>query len=279
MLFISCSSRITAAASRSVFARSPARAFSSSHKPFNHKLKFEDSDQNPDSKKNASGNSNNTNNTTTPTSANIKPAKRGKLDLSSEKKFSNFIKEFNRTVDVKRTTLKSANLHSLPRVASTSHLDLRRFRQDILYSGYRPLLLPIKNDCKPLRFDKTGGLAQAGTSGGSKATYVVPNMWNNSALGTEHFKEMDNIPYRVLMRLKPFQKPPAPAKAKTPRSINSTSEYLTKSSSSTASSSSSSSLFASPQQNQVNYSFEESENENDQQINWKEYFSKRGFKD
>ncbi|GMM33011.1 Sue1 protein [Saccharomycopsis crataegensis] len=215
--------------------------------------------------------------------------KKSKLDLSSEKKFSQFIREFNRSspdsrvfsVESGKTSNNNGQMSyqdSLPRVPSTSHLDLRKFKNDIFFSGYRPLLLPIKNEFRPLRFDKSGkGMSSSASDalsngnslvGGnstsevsfstssSSSSFIVPNMWNNSAVGTEHFKEMDNIPYKVLMTLKPFQAPPHPAP------IGKSKKVAAKENSRKRDSAEEEQLL---KKNPIN--------------NWKEYFSKRGFKD
>lgn len=139
-------------------------------------------------------------------------------NLTSDKKLSKFVKEFNQVkVD-------------LPRVPSTSHLDLRKFRQDILYLGYRPLVLPVKTG-PVLRFNKNG----VSDNNVNNVNYTTPNIWNNSAAGTQHFKEMDNIPYKVLMNLKPFQPP-----------LETTTPVM-------------------------------EEEEDEKSIDWKDYFSKRGY--
>lgn len=166
----------------------------------------------------------------------IHQPKRAKLDLLLEKNFSKFIREFNRSLPQGKLYLLDLTNHEthgasvgspapiktvLPRVPLTSHLDLRRFRQDIFYQGYRPLLLPVSSEPAPVRFDKTG-------QGMFRTT--APNMWNNSAVGLERFKEMDNVPYSVLAKLRPFQRPPEPQRKK-------------------------------------------------KEVDWEEYFRKRGFKD
>lgn len=152
-----------------------------------------------------------------------KKAPLAKLLLNTDQKFSKFIREFNRNAsslssDPAPSPAKKSTYYStagvqlpqnLPRVPNTSHLDMRKFRQDILYSGYRPLLLPIKDDANlTFRFDKSGYMKKSDLQAAPRP--APNNIWNNSALGTQRFSEMDNVPYSVVLTLMPFARPPPP---------------------------------------------------------------------
>lgn len=85
----------------------------------------------------------------------------------------------------------------LPRVPNTEHLIREEFNSDMLYSGYRPIVVGEKNA-------KENKLMQFAMKL-EKMSEPIP--WVSSATGQETFSEWDNVPTEVIKNLRPFQPP------------------------------------------------------------------------
>lgn len=116
-------------------------------------------------------------------------------DSKSAMKDINDTNEINTT---KAVTKKLPRDYSwLPRVPTTDHVLREQFNSDMLYSGYRPIVIGDKN----AKEDKLMQFAMKL----EKLSEPVP--WVSSATGQEFFSEWDNVPSDVIKDLKPFHPP------------------------------------------------------------------------
>lgn len=94
---------------------------------------------------------------------------------------------------------------SLPRVPTTRFLESQRLSSDILFSGYRPVMYPVREN--PLF-----GRGRAPT----KAPAVLEprlqpkdiryDLWSTTTMGLEKFPEWSNVPREVVRKLRPFDR-------------------------------------------------------------------------
>ncbi|CDO92887.1 unnamed protein product [Kluyveromyces dobzhanskii CBS 2104] len=99
---------------------------------------------------------------------------------------------------IKMVTKKLSRDYSwLPKVPSTEHILREEFNSDMLYSGYRPIVVGDKNA-------KENKLMQFAMKL-EKLSEPVP--WVSSATGQELFSEWDNVPSEIIKDLKPFHPP------------------------------------------------------------------------
>lgn len=99
---------------------------------------------------------------------------------------------------IKMATKKLSRDYSwLPRVPTTEHILREEFNSDMLYSGYRPIVVGDKNA-------KENKLMQFAMKL-EKLSEPVP--WVSSATGQEFFSEWDNVPSEIIKDLKPFHPP------------------------------------------------------------------------
>ncbi|CAI4054094.1 hypothetical protein SKDZ_16G4020 [Saccharomyces kudriavzevii ZP591] len=163
----------------------------------------------------------------------------------------NPIRQQHQQITKQRSSKIFKNVHfydfrSLPKVPTTQYLEARELTRDILYSGYRPVMYPVKEN--PLFRDKkrdslqmllapdeapaaeakatekymhknvlfgergTGGISSGGVNGTWKYNPTVPNellpfnWWSTSSMGMEYFPEWKNVPSYMMRKLKPFDK-------------------------------------------------------------------------
>lgn len=147
---------------------------------------------------------------------------------------------------MKRKLCNSADslYRSLPRVPSTQFLESTKLTNDILFSGYRPITYPVKENPlfrssnKKLKKDLvlqqetaraeaadqqeqehfniltgyrgTGGIMSGGVNGTWRFNPKVPsnllpyNCWSTSVMCMEYYPEWNSIPPRVIRSLKPY---------------------------------------------------------------------------
>lgn len=144
----------------------------------------------------------------------------------------------------KRKTPHNDIFRTLPRVPTTQFLESRELTRDILFSGYRPIMYPVKEN--PLFGDRSrngaivssvagatveknrpaseqeytvmsgprgcGGIMSGGVNGTWRYGPRLPNkllpydMWSTSTMGMEYFPEWINVPRQVVRKLKPFDR-------------------------------------------------------------------------
>lgn len=135
----------------------------------------------------------------------------------------------------KRKLLQNEMYRSLPRVPTTQFLRSSELTNDILFSGYRPMTYPVKEN--PLFMDRsrnnkppvlkqqqetkdeftvmtgprgTGGIVSGGVNGTWRFNPRVPNkllpynIWSTSTMGMEYFPEWQNVPNNIIKKLKPY---------------------------------------------------------------------------
>ncbi|CAI4840179.1 BAK_1a_G0056240.mRNA.1.CDS.1 [Saccharomyces cerevisiae] len=173
------------------------------------------------------------------------------LQRRTHSRLVNPIRQQHQQITKQRSSkiLKNAHFYdfrSLPKVPTTQYLEARELTRDILYSGYRPVMYPVKEN--PLFRDKkrkslqmlltinektnaeaktidekkhknilfgergTGGIMSGGVNGTWKYNPTVPNellpfnWWSTSSMGMEYFPEWKNVPPYMMRKLKPFDK-------------------------------------------------------------------------
>lgn len=153
------------------------------------------------------------------------------------------IRRFSTSTSVyfKRRSTHSDVFRALPRVPTTQFLESRELTRDILFSGYRPVMYPVKEN--PLFSGRTrtgetksrdnsgdqqanaeqeftvmtgprgcGGIASGGVNGTWRYGARVPNklvpydLWSTTTMGMEYFPEWMNVPKQVVRKLKPFDR-------------------------------------------------------------------------
>lgn len=140
----------------------------------------------------------------------------------------------------KRKSCASDIFRSLPRVPTTQFLESRELTRDILFSGYRPVMYPVKENplfkerrrngelteeqhCE-LRQDAEeehmvmagprgcGGIASGGVNGTWRngvrmPTKLLPySWWSTTSMGMEFFPEWEGVPRHVVRKLRPFDR-------------------------------------------------------------------------
>lgn len=132
---------------------------------------------------------------------------------------------------------------SLPRVPTTRFISAEELTSDILFSGYRPMVSPVREnplnqvygkeqrgdllwDMKENKGNEiqekeeipfmagpmgTGGILSGGVNGTWRYNPRIPNkllqnaLWSSSAMGMEYYPEWNEVPSKVCGELKPFQ--------------------------------------------------------------------------
>lgn len=130
----------------------------------------------------------------------------------------------------------------LPRVPTTRFLSPQELTADILFSGYRPVVCPLRENplfqakVKEIETEMeesasqsgatsetepeypfmagpngTGGILSGGVNGTWRFNPRIPNkllqsaLWSSSAMGMEFYPEWNNVPNKVSSGLKPYQ--------------------------------------------------------------------------
>lgn len=133
----------------------------------------------------------------------------------------------------------------LPRVPTTRFLAPQELTADILFSGYRPIVSPLRDNplfqakVKELEVERekngggklkskaafasepehpfmagpngTGGILSGGVNGTWRYNPRIPNkllqsaLWSSSAMGMEFYPEWNDVPNKVSASLKPYQ--------------------------------------------------------------------------
>ncbi|SJM85136.1 related to protein SUE1, mitochondrial [Zygosaccharomyces bailii] len=140
----------------------------------------------------------------------------------------------------KRKSCSSDIFRSLPRVPTTQFLESRELTRDILFSGYRPVMYPVKENplfkerrrngelteqqSGELRQDSEkeymimagprgcGGIASGGVNGTWRNGARMPskllpyNWWSTTSMGMEFFPEWEGVPRHVMRKLRPFDR-------------------------------------------------------------------------
>ncbi|SCV06065.1 LANO_0H21330g1_1 [Lachancea nothofagi CBS 11611] len=137
---------------------------------------------------------------------------------------------------------------TLPKVPTTQYLEPAELTRDILYSGYRPVGYPVrenplfkeagwKQHPKRLRNDSSemersargniehnamagphgnGGIGSGGVNGTWRYNPRIPskllpfNLWSSSSMAMEYHSEWIAVPRTVVNKLRPFDVPPIP---------------------------------------------------------------------
>ncbi|SCV02914.1 LAMI_0H03994g1_1 [Lachancea mirantina] len=140
---------------------------------------------------------------------------------------------------------KNADIfRNLPKVPTTQYLEPRELTRDILYSGYRPNIYPMrenplykeagKRESRALgksfviagnaanQFSAlagpsgTGGISSGGVNGTWRYNPRIPakllpfSLWSASSMAMEYYPEWIGVPRRVVDELRPFSSPPSP---------------------------------------------------------------------
>lgn len=144
-----------------------------------------------------------------------------------------------------KTAVKKSSrlMRHLPRVPTTQYLESRLLQNDILFSGYRPVTYPVKENPlfrtknkdvismfnednnqienitikdkkgSPLIGPKgTGGIGSCGVNSVWDMSPNVPhnllpyNWWSISSMGMEYYPEWKSIPSDLRRRLKPYDR-------------------------------------------------------------------------
>lgn len=145
----------------------------------------------------------------------------------------------------KRKSSLNDVFRTLPRVPTTQFLESRELTRDILFSGYRPIMYPVKqnplfaernrngeirpstggtNSKRRSNEDNTdnhstlsgsrgcGGIRTGGVNGTWRYAPKLPNelmpynLWSTTSMGMEYFPEWLNIPREMARKLKPFDR-------------------------------------------------------------------------
>lgn len=144
----------------------------------------------------------------------------------------------------KRKSSHNDIFRKLPRVPTTQFLESRELTRDILFSGYRPIMYPVKENplfggrnrnggitstaesVKILSQIETraeqpehtvmsgprgcGGIKSGGVNGAWRYGPRLPNkllpydLWSTTTMGMEYFPEWLNVPRQVVRKLRPF---------------------------------------------------------------------------
>lgn len=145
----------------------------------------------------------------------------------------------------KRKSTHGDVFRALPKVPTTQFLESRELTRDILFSGYRPVMYPVKEN--PLFGGRTrssgtvlhenvgsgsseresgveeqfdvmsgpqgcGGIGSGGVNGTWRYGPRVPNklvpydLWSTTTMGMEYFPEWMNVPRQVVRKLRPFDR-------------------------------------------------------------------------
>ncbi|KAM3162076.1 Protein SUE1, mitochondrial [Lachancea thermotolerans] len=136
---------------------------------------------------------------------------------------------------------------SLPKVPTTQYLEPAELTRDILYSGYRPVIYPVKENplfkeagwkTQRLRGERgarksstvpqssemnamagplgTGGIGSGGVNGTWRYNPRIPskllpyNLWSCTSMAMEYHPEWLAVPRTVVNKLRPFESPHRP---------------------------------------------------------------------
>lgn len=134
----------------------------------------------------------------------------------------------------------------LPKVPMTQYLETRELTRDMLYSGYRPIMYPVKENplfrnrntmiqinaetkekqihdedsssstevtSKELfGVNNAGGIGTCGVNGVWRYNPRLPmelvpfNLWSSSSLGMEVFPDWIGVPHNVIKKLRPYDR-------------------------------------------------------------------------
>ncbi|SCU79975.1 LADA_0B04346g1_1 [Lachancea dasiensis] len=141
---------------------------------------------------------------------------------------------------------KSSELfRSLPKVPTTQYLEPAELTRDILYSGYRPVIYPVRENPLFKKAGRTshnnqndgehrpsksaaeqnamagphgnGGIGSGGVNGTWRYNPRIPskllpfNLWSSTSMAMEYHSEWIGVPRVVVNKLRPFEVPLAPA--------------------------------------------------------------------
>ncbi|QLQ79886.1 hypothetical protein HG537_0C05340 [Torulaspora globosa] len=145
----------------------------------------------------------------------------------------------------KRKSTHGDVFRALPKVPTTQFLESRELTRDILFSGYRPVTYPVREN--PLFSGRVrggealigeqvgressvedeiekpeftvmsgprgcGGIKSGGVNGTWRYGPRVPNklvpydLWSTTTMGMEYFPEWINVPRHVVRKLRPFDR-------------------------------------------------------------------------
>ncbi|CCD23621.1 Sue1p NDAI_0B05890 [Naumovozyma dairenensis CBS 421] len=142
--------------------------------------------------------------------------------------------------------LQNNIFRTMPKVPMTKYLETKELSQDMLYSGYRPIMYPVKenplfrltlkkNSSSSFPFsttsssssekkkpqqeqmkkhydDEYGGIMTGGINGTWRYSPRIPNnllpnkIWSMSIMGMEYYPEWKGVPFNIVKNLKPFDK-------------------------------------------------------------------------
>lgn len=100
----------------------------------------------------------------------------------------------------RRKSVTDDLFRTLPRVPTTRFLETQRLSSDILFSGYRPVMYPVRENPLFGRGTKTEAPASLESS--------LPryDLWSTTTMGLERFPEWSNVPREVVRKLQPFDR-------------------------------------------------------------------------
>lgn len=94
---------------------------------------------------------------------------------------------------------------TLPRVPTTRFLESQRLSSDILYSGYRPVMYPVREN--PLfGHSRASAEAPAALEPRLEPASWRYDLWSTTTMGLERHSEWSNVPRDVIRKLRPFDR-------------------------------------------------------------------------
>ncbi|ODV72214.1 uncharacterized protein CYBJADRAFT_168875 [Cyberlindnera jadinii NRRL Y-1542] len=96
-------------------------------------------------------------------------------------------------INVRAHSLEFLLKQQVPSVPSTQYLDLNTVKRDVFFSGFRPILAPVKRPVTKVKRQPT-----------------KPLRWNESACNLETFDDFSKVPQFVADKLIPFKEPSEP---------------------------------------------------------------------
>jgi hypothetical protein len=96
-------------------------------------------------------------------------------------------------ISVKAQALDFSLMQRIPAVPSTQYLDGNAMKRDIFYTGFRPILTPVRRPVAKVKRQATRPLG-----------------WNQSACNLETFDDFSKVPQFVADKLVPFKEPGEP---------------------------------------------------------------------
>lgn len=126
------------------------------------------------------------------------------LEATEEEALATTSKDLSRTAEVealkKRISVRAQSLdfslmrpHSVPSVPSTQYLDVNTVKRDMFFTGFRPILTPVRRPVARVKKQPTKALG-----------------WNESACSLETFDDFSKVPQFIADKLVPFKEPSEP---------------------------------------------------------------------